>query len=251
MRAALSLATLALLVRSSYGISWSLIFDNGNTWTQQKYIITVPPPPPPSVTTGPWYFWCGLQPQGGGVIQPVLGWKTSENTQVNQDPPFPEVWAINLWSLPWDYSSSNPTLQESAGIWVDQGARVASTIQWENGEWYQQSDVLSGAAAGQTVEMTTPASYFLSDGAGDDNTPMVVCESELDGDQVDQWDFTVTFTDVYIKAQTSDGVQTLCETATDHSDGSGYISFSGFQMVDDVTCYWSSITLTPPAQAGN
>ncbi|KZO90994.1 hypothetical protein CALVIDRAFT_456122, partial [Calocera viscosa TUFC12733] len=239
--------SLALLARSAYGISWALIFDNGNTWVQQTYTITVPPPPPPSVTSGPWYFWCGLQPQGGGVIQPVLGWETSENNQVNPNPSFPEVWAMNLWSLPWNYGQSGaPATQESAGIWVDQGALVASTVQWENGQWYQQSNVLSGAAAGQTVEMYTPASYFEGDNASGDNTPMALCESELDGGQTDQWDFTVTFTDVYFQAQTSDGVQTLCETATDHSDGNGYVSFTGFQMIDDVTCYWFSITLSPP-----
>ncbi|EJU01635.1 hypothetical protein DACRYDRAFT_100463 [Dacryopinax primogenitus] len=246
MRSLLSLVPLALLARSAYGISWSLILGNDNTWVQQKYTVTVPPPPPAGVTDGPWYFWCGLQPSGGGVIQPVLGWKTSENNIINPGASFPHVWAMNLWSLPWNYGQDGaPTTQESAGIWADQGAQIASTVTWENGQWYQQANVLNGQAAGQTVEMYTPASYFLGDNASGDNTPMTVCESELDGGQTSQWDFSVTFTDIYFEAASSDGVESLCASAIDHSDGNGYISFTGFSMIDNKTCYWSSITLSP------
>jgi len=238
---------LALLVSSAQAISWALIFNNGNTWTEQTFTLQVPPAPPADVTTGPWYFWCGLQPSGGGVIQPVLGYMASESSQVNPNPPFPEVWAINLWALPWNYGSSNNyELQESGGIWADQNAQIACSVSWQNGQWVQTANVISGAAAGQSVSITTPASAFQSDSAGDDNTPMTVCESELYGDQTGEWDFTVTFTDVYFRAASSEGTEALCATATDHSDGNGYVSFSGFSMFDDETCYWSSVTLSPP-----
>ncbi|KZO90995.1 hypothetical protein CALVIDRAFT_558372 [Calocera viscosa TUFC12733] len=243
----LSLLALALLLRSCTAISWALIFSNGNTWIEQVFTIHVPPAPPASVTTGPWYFWCGLQPSGGGVIQPVLAFMGPEGSQVNPNPPFAEVYAMNLWALPWNYGDSGaPAVQESAGIWVDQGAQIASSVSFQGSQWIQSANVISGAASGQSVSLSTPDSYFQNTSPSGDNTMMTVCESELYGDQISDWDFTVTFTDVYFRAASSDGTEALCQTATDHSDGNGYVSFSGFSMFDDETCYWSSITLSPP-----
>ncbi|KZT59237.1 hypothetical protein CALCODRAFT_554293 [Calocera cornea HHB12733] len=240
-----TIIVLPVFVGFAQSISWALFLPEGNTWVEQDFTMTVPPAPPPEVTTGPWYFW----PSGGGVVQPVLGFMADESNQVNPDPPFPEVVRLKLWALPWNYGSSNNfQLQESAGIWVDEGAQIASTVSWQaqSSQWVQTTLVVSGAAAGQQVTLTTPASAFLSDSAGDNNTPETVCESELDGSQTGDWDFTVTFTDVTFRAANSNGVASLCESATDHSDGNGFISFSGFSMPDAQTCFWSTITLTPP-----
>jgi len=247
MLSVLSLTIVALFIRSSAAISWALIFDNGNTWIEQVFTIHVPQAPPSDVTSGPWYFWCGLQPSGGGVIQPVLAYLGPEGNVVNPNPSFPEVYAMNLWALPWNYGESGaPAYQESAGIWVDQGAQIASSVSFQGSDWVQNMNVISGAASGQSVSLTTPDSFFQDTSSSDDNTMMTVCESQLDGSQTGEWDFSVTFTDVYFRAASSDGVEALCETATDHSDGNGYISFSGFSMFDSETCFWSSITLSPP-----
>ncbi|EJU01638.1 hypothetical protein DACRYDRAFT_108171 [Dacryopinax primogenitus] len=247
MRALFSLAAFAVFVRSVTAISWALIFDNGNTWIEQVFTIHVPPAPPADVTTGPWYFWCGLQPTGGGVVQPVLAFLGPEGNQVNPNPPFPEVYAMNLWALPWNIDEGGaPPTQESAGIWVDQGAQIASSVSFQGSQWVQSANVISGAASGQSVTLNTPDSYFQNTSPGNDNTMMTVCESELYGSQIGEWDFSVTFTDVFFRAASSNGVEALCQTATDHTDGNGFISFTGFSMFDEETCFWSSITLTPP-----
>ncbi|EJU01629.1 hypothetical protein DACRYDRAFT_22688, partial [Dacryopinax primogenitus] len=139
---------------------------------------------------------------------------------------------MNLWSLPWNFGEDNaPPAQESSGIWADQGSQIASFVQWQGDQWYQQADAISGAAVGQSVEMFTPASYFVGENSTTANTPMTACESDLDGDQTDLWDFSVTFTDVYFRAATSDGVEDLCGSTSDHSDVNGFISFTGFSML--------------------
>jgi len=213
------------------------------------YTLHVPPAPPAGVTTGPWYFWCGLQPSGGGVLQPVLGWETTEPTVTNPNPSFPQVWAINLWALPWNFGQSGaPATQESTGIWVDQNAQISASVTWENGAWSQSAQVISGAASGQSISLSTNIDYFEGESTSFDNTNFAVCESELDGQQTDLWDFPVTFTDVFIRAATSDGIESLCVDAANqvHSAGTGTITFDGFSMFDAETCHWSSITLTPP-----
>ncbi|KZO91017.1 hypothetical protein CALVIDRAFT_522151 [Calocera viscosa TUFC12733] len=242
-------ATLALLVRQSHGVSWGLFTPSGNSWIQLVYTIHVPPAPPAGVTTGPWYFWCGLQPSGGGVIQPVLGWMASEPSVTNPTPSFPEVWAINLWALPWNYGQNGvTTFQESEGIWVDQNAQIASSVTWENGAWSQTAQVISGAANGQSISLSTSIDYFEGESSSFDNTNFALCESELDGSQTDLWDFSVTFTDVYFRAASSDGIEALCASATDSDHfgtSPGTATFSGFSMFDDETCHWSSIVLSP------
>ncbi|KZO91006.1 hypothetical protein CALVIDRAFT_589410, partial [Calocera viscosa TUFC12733] len=213
--------------------------------------ITVPAAPvvPLNLTTGPWYFWCGLQPYGGGVVQPVLGWRESEPNALNPNPPFPKVWEMNLWAVPWNGANQPPpqTAQMSSGIWADEGALIASTVIWEteSSEWVQTANVLSGAAAGQPVSMITPAS-FLSD--GDNHTFYALClPRRLYGTHAGQyWHFNVTLTNVVFRAITSVGVQSLCASAADYSNDQGGIAFAGFKMVDPETCYWESITLMPP-----
>ncbi|EJU01654.1 hypothetical protein DACRYDRAFT_116737 [Dacryopinax primogenitus] len=209
-----------------------------------------PPAPPPEVTTGPWYFWCGVQPSGGGVIQPVLGYRAGgEENPVNPDPPFPQVWALNIWALPWNYGPGNGfQLQESQGIWVAEGDQIASTVTWEqeSQDWIQTAEVVSGLADGNDVWMVSDAYNWESNGSGDDNTREIVCESELYGNQISYWNFSVVFTDVTFRAANSNGVEYICSGQTSHSDGNGYITFKGFEMLDDQTCYWSSITLTAP-----
>ncbi|KZT59247.1 hypothetical protein CALCODRAFT_493794 [Calocera cornea HHB12733] len=171
--------TLALLIRSAAAISWALVFSNGNTWIEQVFTIHVPAAPPSSVTNGPWYFWCGLQPTGGGVVQPVLAFLGPEDNQVNPNPPFAQVYAMNLWALPWNFGQSGaPATQESAGIWADQGAQIAASVSFRGRQWVQSASVISGAAAGQSVSLSTPDSYFQDTSSGNDNTMMTVCESE-------------------------------------------------------------------------
>ncbi|KZO91001.1 hypothetical protein CALVIDRAFT_558377 [Calocera viscosa TUFC12733] len=212
---------------------------------------------------------CGFFPNGGGSVQPTLGWHGPKSKPINPDPPFPKVWAMNLGALPWSATSANQYLvQESGGIWVDEGAEITSYVAWENEAWVQAAYVLSGAATGQHVWMTTPASYFLNTSSGDDNTVAVVCVAEqvalttcpetcraaddspnrLFGDNVAQYrDFTVTFTNVVFRAAKSDGVATLCASARDESDDEGGIRLAGFSMLDQQTCYWESIMLIPPS----
>ncbi|KZO91002.1 hypothetical protein CALVIDRAFT_489707 [Calocera viscosa TUFC12733] len=206
--------------------------------------MTVPAAPvvPPNVTTGPWYFWCGIQPPGGGVVQPVLGWRESEPNALNPNPPFPKVWAMNLWVGPGVYDH----YLASSGIWVDEGAQIVSTVTWENAssEWVQTASVLSGAAAGQQVSMTTLESWLNT---GDNSNVFAPCVAELYGTNADQyWHFNFAFTNVIFRAATSVGVQSVCASKADYSNNQGGVALAGFKMLDPQTCYWESITLMPP-----
>ncbi|KZV95860.1 hypothetical protein EXIGLDRAFT_734349 [Exidia glandulosa HHB12029] len=240
------LAPLALLLRSASAISWALIFSNGNVWSELEYTITVPPAPPSDVTSGPWFFWCGLQPNGGGVVQPVLQWGQLGPSYVNPNPVFAKIWAMILWTVPASGLNNNNAFQ-SPGIWAAQGDKIDSFMTYNNNVWVQTARVTSGQASGQnTVSNLSASQFFHTDSAGDSNANFFVCESELDGSQTNRWNFNVTFTNINLRAKTNTGVQSLCASAVSHSDGNGFATIQGFRMLNDTTCHWDTVILTPP-----
>ncbi|EJU01652.1 hypothetical protein DACRYDRAFT_108183 [Dacryopinax primogenitus] len=220
MLSTLILGALALLAQPTHAISWGLFTPSGNPWIQMVFTQHVPQGPPSDVNSGPWFFWCGLQPNGGGVLQPPG----------NQGQP-----------------DGLPAIQ-SEGFWVDEGAQIVGTVTWENGQWGQTAQVISGQAAGQSISLTSQTNYFQGETPGFDNTNFAVCDAELDGSQTGEWNFPVVFTDLFIRAATSDGIEALCaDTANPvHSAGAGSIQFEGFSMLDAETCHWSTVTLLPP-----
>ncbi|KZP00443.1 hypothetical protein CALVIDRAFT_509679 [Calocera viscosa TUFC12733] len=253
--AVITIAFLLLFSRAALAISWGYILDpsstNNNVFTQLVYTIQVPAAPPQQVTSdwpnsAPWVKQCGFQPSGGGVVQPVLQWGTFAPSYVNPNPGFTETWALALWDLPASgYNNGNS--DESAGIWAAQGDQIAVSVTFENGQWVQTANVISGQAQGQSTSLTVPQNgWYPSDSAGDSNANFFVCESELYGDDTGLWDFPVVFTDMYVRAATSDGIEALCEQHLDYSDGNGYATIVGFSMFDSETCYYQSVTLTPP-----
>ncbi|KZV81431.1 hypothetical protein EXIGLDRAFT_844614 [Exidia glandulosa HHB12029] len=233
------------------GISWGLILDSastdGNVWIELVYTIHVPQGPPATVTTGPWFFWCGLQPQGGGVVQPVLQWgEATPDGYVNNNAPFPHIWAMVLWDVPADNFNNN-TSRISQGVWAAQGDQISNTASFGNGAWTQSAQVISGQATGASTSTSITANqYFHDDAAHDGNANFFVCESELDGSQTNQWNFPVLFTDIFIRAKASTGVEALCASAQPFSDGNGFANMTGFSMFDANTCHFASLILTPP-----
>ncbi|EJD51280.1 hypothetical protein AURDEDRAFT_159686 [Auricularia subglabra TFB-10046 SS5] len=241
------LLPLVLLLRGAAAIFWALIFNAGsNVWSELEYTITVPQAPPSDVTSGPWFFWCGLQPNGGGVVQPVLQWGQNAPSYVNPNPVFAKIWAMVLWTVPADGLNNN-NANQSPGIWAAQGDRIDNFMTYNNNQWTQTARVISGQASGQnTVSTITASQYFHTDSAGDSNANFFVCESELDGSQTNRWNFNVTFTNINLRAKTNAGVQALCQTAVSHSDGNGFATIQGFRMLNDTTCHWDTVILTPP-----
>jgi len=242
--------SLAALVGLAQAISWPMILDpsstGSNVWTSLSYVVHVPPGPPSTVTSGPWFFWCGLQPQGGGVVQPVVQWGENAPAYVNPNAPFSHIYAMVLWDVPADGLNNNES-EISNGIWMAQGDVVNNTAVYSNGVWTQTATVTAGQAAGQTTSTSISASqYFHTDSAGDSNANFFVCESELDGSQTNQWNFNVTFTDIIVRAKTTSGVQSLCSSQSSFTDGNGFATISGFSMPDAQTCHFASLTLTPP-----
>lgn len=243
------LALLALIAAPALAISLGLILPDDNVWTALTYTITVPPPPPPSVTSGPWFFWAGLQPNGGGVVQPVLQWgQAPPDGWVNPDPPFAKVWQMVLWFVP-AAGKNNDVSQQSEGIFADVGAEITSTVAYVNGQWFQSATVISGGGAGDSVSSSVFANQYFDVGNGtDSNANFFVLESELDGPDTADWDFDVTFTDISITAMTTDGVSALCGGVTSHTDGNGFITVSDFTLSPDgKTCNWASMVLLPPS----
>ncbi|EJT98576.1 hypothetical protein DACRYDRAFT_110487 [Dacryopinax primogenitus] len=231
------LALLALACTPALAISLGLILPDGNVWTSLTYTITVPPGPSSAVTTGPWFLWAGLQPEGGGVVQPVLQWGQS-----------PSNGEMVLWTVPADGLNDDQSAI-SQGIWADEGARITSTVNFSCGQWTQTAYVVSGGGSGNFVTQTITASeYFNVPGcACDSRANFFVIESELYGQQTGDWNFDVTFTDISITAATTDGVSALCSGATSHSDGNGYVTISGYSLSSDgKTCNWSTMILSPP-----
>ncbi|KZO93693.1 hypothetical protein CALVIDRAFT_502755 [Calocera viscosa TUFC12733] len=242
-----TLALLALVSTQALAISLGLILPDSNVWTSLTFTITVPPPPPPSVTTGPWFFWAGIQPPGG-VVQPVLQWGEAPSAGwVNNDALFPHIWQMVDWAVP-AADKNNDVSATTQGIWADEGAQILNTVTFANGQWSQTSTVVSGGGFGYSVsETVTATQYFDVDGATNSDANFFVIESELYGQQIGDWNFDVTFTDISLTAETTDGVSALCEGATSHSDGNGYISISGGSISPDgLTCYWDSMVLSPP-----
>ncbi|EJU01658.1 hypothetical protein DACRYDRAFT_100473 [Dacryopinax primogenitus] len=247
----LKLSALTLVV-PAYASSWGLVAPSGNTWIQMVWTQHVPQAPPADVTGGPWYFWCGLEPDGGGVIQPVMAYHGPEGQMTNPNPSFPQVYAMNeqLWSLPWNYGQAGaPAYQESTGIWVAENDQVACSVTWENGIWTQSANVITGQAAGQSITMNTdPNGFFLGENSGFDNTIFAVCETELDGTQAGEWNYPIVFTDLFLRAASSSGVEALCSDPVGNGQlgGVGSIQFEDFSMFDPETCHWSTVTLLPP-----
>ncbi|KZT53817.1 hypothetical protein CALCODRAFT_557323 [Calocera cornea HHB12733] len=246
MRSALPL--LALACTPALAISLGLILPDSNVWTSLTFTMTVPPPPPPSVVTGPWFFWAGIQPPGG-VVQPVLQWgEAPSNGWINNDnAPFPHIWQMVDWVVP-SQGKNNDVSATTQGIWADEGAQIRSTVNYANGQWSQTSTVVSGGGSGYSVSETVSATqYFDVDETTNSDANFFVLESELYGDQIGDWNFDVTFTDITLTADTTDGVSALCGGATSHSDGNGFISITGFSLSGDgKTCHWDSMVLSPP-----
>jgi len=121
-------------------------------------------------------------------------------------------------------------------------------VNYANGQWTQTSTVVSGGGSGSSVSQTISAEqYFDVDETTDSDANFFVLESELYGQQISDWDFDVTFSDISITALTTDGVSSLCSGATSHSDGNGYITISGYSLSGDgLTCHWDSMVLSPP-----
>jgi len=242
------LAALALVSTPALAISLGLILPDSNVWHSLTYTIAVPAAPPAAVTTGPWFFWAGLQPEGGGVVQPVLQWGESDPSgYVNPNAAFNHVWAMILWVVPAaDKNSGNSAI--SKGIWAAEGAKITSTATFDNGVWTQTAKVVSGGGSGSSVsEAITATQYFDMDGATDSHANFFVIESELYGQQTGDWNYDITFTDISLTAKTNDGVGALCSGATSHSDGNGYITISGYSLSSDgKTCHWNSMVLSPP-----
>ncbi|EJD36973.1 hypothetical protein AURDEDRAFT_116945 [Auricularia subglabra TFB-10046 SS5] len=235
---------------SAWAISWPLILDagstGGNVWIELTYTIHVPQGPPSTVTTGPWFFWCGLQPQGGGVVQPVLQWGEDAPGYVNPNAPFPHIWAMVLWDVPAS-GLNNDVSRISNGVWAAQGDQIANSASFNSGFWTQTASVISGQATGASTSTNITANqYFHDDAAHDGGANFFLCESELDGQQTNQWNFPVLFTDIFIRAKNSNGVQALCASARPFSDGNGFANMTGFSMFDANTCHFASLVLTPP-----
>jgi len=240
-------ALIALFSTQALAISLGLILPDSNVWHSLTYTITVPAAPPSGVTSGPWFFWAGLQPEGGGVVQPVLQWGEAAPGYVNPNAPFTHTWAMVLWTVP-AADKNNDQSAIANGIWAAQGAKIKCTVTFNDGKWTQTADVTSGGGSGNTNSQTiTATKYFDMDGATDSHANFFVIESELDGSQTSQWDFDVTFTDIALTAKTNDGVSALCSGATSHSDGNGYITIAGYSLsADGKTCSWNSMKLSPP-----
>jgi len=231
------LALLALVSTPVLAISIGLSLPDGNVWNSLTYTITVPPAPGPEVTTGPWFFWAGFQPSGGGVIQPVLQWgENPPSGWVNPDDVQP--WFMVLWTVPAS-DKNNDQSDISQGVYAPQGSQIVSTVNNDgNGQWTQTSSV-NGVSVGQTL---SASQYFDTNEAN-----FFVLESELYGQQISDWNFDVTFSDISITAQTSDGVSSVCGGTTSHSDGNGFISVNGYSLSGDgLTCHWDSMVLSPP-----
>ncbi|EJT98574.1 hypothetical protein DACRYDRAFT_110485 [Dacryopinax primogenitus] len=248
------LAVLALACTHALGISLGLILPGNNVWHSLTYTITVPPGPSSAVTSGPWFFWAGLQPEGGGVVQPVLQWGESPPSgEVNPNAAFPHIYQMVLWTVPAGDKNNDqarhPELSAiSQGIWADEGAKITSTVTFSGGKWTQTAKVVSGGGSGNSVSQTiTATQYFDMNGATDSHANFFVIESELDGQQTGDWNFDVVFTDISLTAMTTNGVSALCSGATSHSDGNGFITISGYSLSSDgKTCNWNKITLSPP-----
>ncbi|EJD47735.1 hypothetical protein AURDEDRAFT_113357 [Auricularia subglabra TFB-10046 SS5] len=247
---AAALSSLLVFAHTASAISWGvdLTSTNGNVWTSIQYTLTVPAAPPSTVTTGPWYFWCGVEPgwaQGRpGVVQPVLQYRSSAPSYVNPNPSFGQIWAIALWMV-----GNAGQVAESNGIWLGEGDKVVSTAAYAGGNWTQTARVSSGKAAGLSIQQNEAASKlgFPTNSAGDSNAQFFLCESELYGQQANQWAYDITFSDVYLTAKTSTGVQSACQASQNvKNDGNGVAIPSGLSMVNATTCYFRTVTLVPP-----
>lgn len=245
MRAALYLLA---LVSSALAISLGLVLPDSNVWDSLTYTITVPEAPGAEVTSGPWFFWAGLQPNGGGVVQPVLQWgQAPPDGWVNPDPPFPKVWQMVLWAVPADGENNNVS-DQSEGIFADIGATITSTVNYVNGVWFQSATVMSGGGAGDSTSSSVVSNqYFQATNTTDSNAGFFVLESELHGSDTADWDFDVTFTDINLTAENTDGVSALCSSMVSKTDGNGFATISGYSLsADGKTCHWDSIVLSPP-----
>ncbi|KZO93695.1 hypothetical protein CALVIDRAFT_539869 [Calocera viscosa TUFC12733] len=245
-----ALLPLLAIVRFASAIAWGVILDQtatqGNEWTSLQFTITIPPAPPAAVTTGPWFFWAGLQPGlycgSLGVLQPVLQWSEYSTCATNDGPAFPEVWQLVQWTVPSVNHNGNQS-SVSCGIWAAAGDLISNNVTFSNGLWTQTSTVVSGQAKGASATQTVQASDFFCSPTAN----FFLMESELYGDAIADWNFPVQFTDVTLTAQTSTGVSALCASQKSFSDGNGNATLSGYTLsTDQRTCKWTSVTLLPP-----
>ncbi|EJD47726.1 hypothetical protein AURDEDRAFT_123308 [Auricularia subglabra TFB-10046 SS5] len=264
-----ALSSLLVFAHAAGAIWWGvdLTSTNSNVWTSIQYTLTVPAAPPSTVTTGPWvrtvicsrrapegrtspmqYFLCGILPgwaRGNpGLVRPVLQYRASAPSYVNPNPSFDQIWAMALWM-----TGNAGQVAESNGIWVGEGDKVVSTAAYADGNWTQTTRVSSGKATNLSIQQNEAASKlgFPANSAGDSNAQLFFCESDLHGQQADQWTADVIFSDVTFTANTCDGVQAACQAALNiKNDGTGVAIPSGFSMPNANTCYFETVRLVPP-----
>jgi len=236
-------------------IAWGVILEEattgGNEWTALEFTVTVPPAPSSDVTSGPWFFWGGVQPglncDALGVIQPVLQWDEYSTCAVNDDPGFTASWQLVQWTVPSVNHNGNQS-DVSCGIWAAQGDLIWNTVTFSSGTWTQTSKVVWGKALGASVTQTIEASDFFCPAANGGSTAnFFLLESELYGDDISNWNFDVQFWNVSITAATTSGVADVCGAQVSFSDGNGNATLSGYSLSEDKkTCKWESVTLIPP-----
>ncbi|EJU01653.1 hypothetical protein DACRYDRAFT_108184 [Dacryopinax primogenitus] len=235
---------LAFLLGFVQAVSWSIVLPENNTWVEQQLIVAVPPYPNEDIF-GPWIFSACFFPSNS--CRPSYcpnPYTVGEVNPANPSPGFPQKWAVNLMAIPWNYTSGG--VIQSQGLWVAEGDKISSRSTWEadQHEWMQRAKDPNGKMSPHEVELTSPASNWKGDGAGDDNTHQVVCESQLYGDQTSYWNFPVTFIGMIFRAANSNGVATACRSAS--STGvDGDVTAEGFRMPDAQSCYWDTLTFTP------
>jgi len=250
----LALLPLLGLARVASAIAWGIILDptatDGNEWLSLEFTVTVPPAPPANAQ-GVWFFWSGVQPglncDALGVIQPVLQWGEYSSCAVNDDPGFTEAWQLVQWTVPSVNHNGNQSAI-SCGIWAAEGDMIYNTVSYSSGVWTQTSSVVSGKARGANVTQTIDASDFFCPAANGGSTAnFFLLESELYGNDIQDWGYNVYFTNVTLTAATSTGVSAVCGAQKSFSDGNGNATLAGYSLSQDQkTCKWASVTLIPP-----